>query len=121
MHAGLEGQQLLLSAGVNQLRLNKLPVANPLLSERDHGHRLLAWVWLLAFVGIVLLLFRYRLRVRRQRHETHVIYYTDNGHHRPVGCALVALDIPATQRFGYRHGTLSTHGCRTPVGQRTAR
>ncbi len=67
VHAGLEGQQLLLSAGVNQLRLNKLPVANPLLSERDHGHRLLAWVWLLAFVGIVLLLFRYRLRVRRQR------------------------------------------------------
>ena len=56
VHAGMEGGQLALHAGVNQLRLSGRPAANPRLNDADAQRGLAPSLWALALLALAVLL-----------------------------------------------------------------
>ena len=56
VYAGIEEGRLAVHAGVNQLRLNGRPAANPRLHDKDRMRSLTPVLWILALLGLLALL-----------------------------------------------------------------
>ncbi|MGI9230027.1 MAG: hypothetical protein ACR2P9_09245 [Gammaproteobacteria bacterium] len=64
VYAGIEREQPAIHAGINQLRLNRRPTANPRLNTEDRMQNLTPVLWILAVLGLLLL---FRFAPRRAR------------------------------------------------------
>ena len=66
VYAGIAEEKLAIVSGVNQLRLNNTPIANPIISDRDKSQSTTPLVWLLAAILLLFLL----VRIYNQRYAT---------------------------------------------------
>ncbi len=62
VYSSLDGNKLAIDSGANQVRLNKIPIANPLISSQDSSQNLTPLIWLIALIMLLVLLFRYRTK-----------------------------------------------------------
>ncbi len=62
VYSSLDGNKLAIDSGANQLRLNKIPIANPLISSQDNSQSLMPLIWFIALIVLLMLLFRYHIK-----------------------------------------------------------